>query len=115
MKRKETKQQVEITETAPPGKPLLVKEPLHLGYQSRVIESDLRKPPASSELMVLAQKVRERRKNLKMTQEELSLLAETGVVFVIRLEGGQPGLGIEKILAVLRVLGLRMDIVDRRS
>jgi len=53
--------------------------------------------------------VRQRRKRLRLTQEAVARAAGCGLVFVYNLERGKPSLRLDKLLDILRVLG--MDIV----
>lgn len=53
--------------------------------------------------------VRKRRKRLGLTQEAVARAAGCGIVFIYHLERGKPSLRLDKLLDILRVLG--MDIV----
>ncbi len=57
--------------------------------------------------------VRARRKEIGITQRELSLTSGTGIRFIIDLEKGKPTCHIGKVLAVLTTLGLRLDLKER--
>ncbi len=57
--------------------------------------------------------VRARRKEIGVTQRELSLTSGTGIRFIIDLEKGKPTCHIGKVLAVLTTLGLRLDLKER--
>lgn len=54
--------------------------------------------------------VRETRKALKVTQQDLALTSGTGLRFIIDLEKGKPTCQIGKVLTVLQTLGLRLEI-----
>jgi len=54
--------------------------------------------------------VKRRREELGLTQEELSLLAGVGDVFIYHLEHGKKTLRTDKVLAVLHALGLQIRI-----
>lgn len=58
----------------------------------------------------LAATIRARRKALGLTQIQLADLAECGPVFVYALERGKPTLRLDKLIAVLDVLGMRLRI-----
>jgi y4mF family transcriptional regulator len=58
----------------------------------------------------LASAVRARRKALGVTQIELARLAGCGPVFVYALETGKKTLRLDKLLAVLEVLGLELVV-----
>lgn len=55
--------------------------------------------------------VRRARKDHGLTQSRLAGLAGTGLRFVSELERGKPNVALDKVLAVLAVLGLRVQIV----
>lgn len=50
------------------------------------------------------------RKKLGVTQRELALTAGTGLRFIIELEKGKPTCQLEKVLTVLRTLGIKLNI-----
>lgn len=55
--------------------------------------------------------VRQARKAYGLTQSQLAGLAGTGLRFVSELERGKPNVALDKVLAVLAVLGLRLQAV----
>ena len=59
----------------------------------------------------LGERVRSVRKAHGLTQTQLAGLAGTGLRFVSELEGGKPSVALDKVLAVLAVLGLRLEVV----
>lgn len=52
------------------------------------------------------------RKRLGVTQQNLALTSGTGLRFIIDLEKGKPTCQLEKVLAVLRTLGIRLIIQE---
>jgi len=54
--------------------------------------------------------VRERRRASRFTQDELAAYTGVGRRFVIELEDGKPSLRLDKLLAVLNALGLRLKL-----
>lgn len=54
--------------------------------------------------------VKSTRKKFNVTQQELALTSGTGLRFIIELEQGKPTCQIEKVLTVLRTLGLKLII-----
>lgn len=58
----------------------------------------------------LSAEVRQRREKLGLRQVELAELANCSTRFVHTLEVGKPTLRLDKVLAVLGVLGLRLEI-----
>ena len=54
--------------------------------------------------------VRENRKRQKVTQVQLSQLANVGVRFVRDLEDGKPSLQFDKLLQVLNALGVSVTL-----
>lgn len=61
----------------------------------------------------LAVRVRERRKELGLTQLELAAMARCGPVFIHQLEHAKPTLQLDKVVSVLEVLGLRLEVRSR--
>jgi transcriptional regulator with XRE-family HTH domain len=47
-----------------------------------------------------------------LTQTELAGLAGTGLRFVSELERGKPNVALDKLTAVLAVLGLRLQAIE---
>lgn len=54
--------------------------------------------------------VKDRRKSLGLSQEQLGDLAGCGRLFVSQFENGKPGVRFDKVLDVLRVLGLELHV-----
>lgn len=54
--------------------------------------------------------IRDTRKKLGVTQNNLALTSGTGLRFIIELEKGKPTCQLEKVLTVLRTLGLKLTI-----
>lgn len=54
--------------------------------------------------------VKNTRKKLGVTQRDLALTSGTGLRFIIELEHGKPTCQLEKVLTVLRTLGLKIII-----
>jgi HTH-type transcriptional regulator / antitoxin HipB len=52
--------------------------------------------------------IRERRKALKLTQEELALTVNVGPRFIAELEAGKPTCQLGKALAVARAVGVKL-------
>jgi y4mF family transcriptional regulator len=69
----------------------------------------------SPETADIAQAVRQARLRHRLTQTELAGLAGTGLRFISELERGKPNVALNKLLAVLAVLGLRMQIVEAQQ
>lgn len=65
---------------------------------------------AQAATTALATAVREQRKLLGLTQEALAQHAEVGLAFLYDLERGKPTVRLDKVLAVLRVLGIRLTL-----
>jgi HTH-type transcriptional regulator/antitoxin HipB len=62
----------------------------------------------------IAQVVREQRKNLGLSQQELARRAGVTRQWIGMLEKGKPTVELASVLKVLAILGLRLDIRDRR-
>jgi y4mF family transcriptional regulator len=58
--------------------------------------------------------LRARRKSLGLTQEDLCRLAGCGLAFLYELEIGKPTVRLDKVLAVLAVLGLELSLAEGR-
>lgn len=54
--------------------------------------------------------VKNTRKKLGVTQRNLALTSGTGLRFIIELEQGKPTCQLEKVLTVLRTLGIKIII-----
>ena len=54
--------------------------------------------------------VKKTRKGLGVTQRALALTSGTGLRFIIDLEKGKPTCQLEKVLTVLRTLGIRIRL-----
>lgn len=61
----------------------------------------------------IGQLVRSTRKHLGVTQRNLALTSGTGLRFIVELEQGKPSCQLEKVLTVLRTLGLKITIEAR--
>ena len=56
--------------------------------------------------------VRARRRDLALSQHEVAVLAGVGDRLVHELEHGKPTARLDKVVAVLTVLGLQLSVVD---
>lgn len=65
--------------------------------------------PAPSAL-ALGRAIRLRRKKLGLTQAALARYAGCGLAFLYELESGKPTVRLDKVLAVLQVLGLTLTL-----
>lgn len=54
--------------------------------------------------------IRERRKQLKVTQKDLAMTSNTGLRFIGDIEKGKPTCQIGKILTVLQTLGIKIEL-----
>jgi y4mF family transcriptional regulator len=62
----------------------------------------------------VADAVKARRRGLRLTQPDLASLAGCSERFVRELEAGKPSVRLDKLLAVLDVLGLELRLEERR-
>jgi HTH-type transcriptional regulator/antitoxin HipB len=62
---------------------------------------------------VFGQTLRERRRTLGLTQEDVAIEAGVGRRFVIELERGKPGASLERALRIAALLGLDVDLIPR--
>lgn len=66
--------------------------------------------PGASVARTLGQAVRAQRKLLGLTQAVLARHAGVGLAFLYELETGKPTVRLDKLLAVLEVLGIRVTL-----
>jgi y4mF family transcriptional regulator len=66
--------------------------------------------PPHPEFAEIAASVRTARQNHQLTQAQLAGLSGTGLRFISELERGKPTLALNKVLAVLSALGLRLIV-----
>ncbi|HSK24815.1 MAG TPA: helix-turn-helix transcriptional regulator [Egicoccus sp.] len=64
--------------------------------------------------MELGPVVRQRRRDLGLRQDELADLAGVSTRFVHTLEAGKPSVQMDRVVAVLEVLGLELAVQPRR-
>ena len=57
--------------------------------------------------------VRERRRQLKVTQKELAMTCGSGLRFIVDLEKGKPTCQIGKALQILQALGLDIKLAAK--
>lgn len=65
--------------------------------------------------MELGSVVRQRRRELGLRQDELADLAGVSTRFVHTLEAGKPSVQLDRVVAVLEVLGLELAVQPRRG
>ncbi|RYZ10335.1 MAG: transcriptional regulator [Myxococcales bacterium] len=70
-------------------------------------------PTHDPAILRLGAAVRKRRKLLGLTQEAVARAAGCGPVFVYNLERGKPSLRLDKLLGILRVLGMDIAVTLR--
>lgn len=70
---------------------------------------------ASDRPATLGRQIRERRRSLRLTQDELADLAGCSSRFVRALEVGKPSVRLDKVLDVLDVLGLDLQLAPTGS
>jgi HTH-type transcriptional regulator/antitoxin HipB len=63
----------------------------------------------------IGSKVRERRRALRLRQEELADLAGVSPRFVREVEHAKPSVRLDKLTDILNVLGLELDVHVRGS
>lgn len=59
--------------------------------------------------------LREVRKKMGVTQEELALASGTGLRFIIDLEKGKPTCQLEKTLFVIQTLGIKITLTTPKD
>ena len=60
----------------------------------------------------LGSSVRSRRRSLGLSQHDVALLAGVGVRLMHEIEHGKPSARLDKVVAVLTVLGLQLTVVN---
>ncbi|MBF0275728.1 MAG: helix-turn-helix transcriptional regulator [Nitrospinae bacterium] len=65
--------------------------------------------------MDIANYLKQKRKEHKLTQKELALTAGVGLRFIRELENGKKTLRIDKVNQTLKVFGATLEPVDKRS
>lgn len=68
-----------------------------------------------SDAAVVGEAVRQARKRHGLSQSQLAGLAGTGLRFISELERGKPNVALDKMLAVLEVLGLSLRLSEGES
>jgi len=63
----------------------------------------------------IGETVQKARKAMGVTQKDLALTSGTGLRFIIELEKGKPTCQLEKTLAVLNTLGIKIDLIPPRT
>ena len=58
----------------------------------------------------IGQFIQSTRKKLGVTQKDLALSSGTGLRFIIELEKGKPSCQLEKVLNVIRTLGIKIQL-----
>ena len=56
--------------------------------------------------------IRNLRKQMGLKQPDLALTSGTGLRFIVDLEKGKPTCQLEKVMVVLRTLGVKMDLLS---
>jgi y4mF family transcriptional regulator len=69
----------------------------------------------SPDIEAIAQAVRKARVRHGLTQTQLAGLSGTGLRFISELERGKPSVAMNKVVAVLAVLGLRLSVNGDQS
>ena len=65
-------------------------------------------------IIEVGQLVRVKRRDMGLTQKELAALCHVGTRFISELENGKPSLEIDKVLKVIRNVGLNIALEERR-
>ena len=63
----------------------------------------------------IGETVQKTRKAMGVTQKDLALTSGTGLRFIIELEKGKPTCQLEKTLAVLNTLGIKIDLIPPQA
>src|SRR3546814_326941 len=105
-----------LTDTRFPYTPLFLSVPIgKITSDIRQMASEISRSgqfSANLDAESLGAAVRRSRKSHGLTQSQLAGLAGTGLRFVSELERGKANVALNKVLAVLAVLGLRLRAVE---
>ncbi len=63
----------------------------------------------------IGEQIQQRRKQLRITQENVARLASCSKPSVIAAESGKPTLRLEILLSILTVLGLTIQLTDSKA
>ena len=66
--------------------------------------------PSKHTAASIGQLIRNTRKQMGLTQQDLALTSGTGLRFITELENGKPTCQLEKVLTVMQTLGLKLHI-----
>ncbi|EIL89929.1 helix-turn-helix transcriptional regulator [Rhodanobacter sp. 115] len=69
----------------------------------------------SRDMAPIAHAIREARRRHGLTQSQLAGLSGTGLRFISELERGKPSVAMNKVLAVLAVLGLQVLVCETHA
>lgn len=58
----------------------------------------------------IGQLIQTTRKNAGITQQQLAMVSGTGLRFIIEIEKGKPTCQLEKVLSVIRALGIKIKL-----
>ena len=59
----------------------------------------------------LGEAIRQQRRRLKVTQKDLAMASGSGLRFIVDLEKGKPTCQMGKALEIVRVLGMKLEIL----
>ncbi len=79
---------------------------MHLRAQEDLMDK------VQADVMRIAEKVRARRKAMKVTQEDLALVSGVSRRFIVDFENGKTTLSLDRVLLITNALGLKLDIVS---
>ena len=67
-----------------------------------------------TDIKIIGAFVRERRKQMGLTQKQAAALCDVGTRFFSELENGKPTLEIARVFLVINSLGLNIEITERK-
>lgn len=68
-----------------------------------------------NEFQILANTIKSRRRTLGMTQQELADHANCGITFINQLEKAKTSIRFDKLLEVMKVLGLGIKLASSKN
>ena len=64
---------------------------------------------------MLGEAIKRERKRLALTQQQLAEFSGCGLTFINQLERGKPGVRLDKLVAVLAVIGMSLQVARTKD
>jgi y4mF family transcriptional regulator len=63
----------------------------------------------------IAKKLKDRRKELRVTQADLALVAGVSRRLIVEFENGKSTISLDRVLLITKALGLKLDVVSAHA